>query len=236
MTAASNPQEFLRARVFADPNSGCWLWEKAVLPDGYGQCSVAGHPTRTHRLAYTAFVGPIPAGLSVLHKCDVPACINPSHLFVGTQQDNMIDAGRKGRIFLQRSPEKSWLWGHGKFGELSPRAKLSAAAVADIQSRQDSTKTLMQRYAVSKSTIDRIRAGHWGKPLSEHVRTGQKRASSGHQGVFWHKLTSKWMAGLRIGGRQMYLGLHETKEAAIAAVETARRNPGRFNMERISNV
>lgn len=232
MTSASNPQAFIRERVFADPNSGCWLWEKAVLPDGYGQCRVAGHPTRTHRLAYMAFVGEIPVGLSVLHKCDTPACVNPSHLFVGTQRDNMIDAGRKGRIFLQKSPEKSKLWGHGKFGELSARTKLTADAVADIQSREDTIKSLMVRYGVSKATINRVRAGNWGKPLKEHNYPGQKLANSGHRGVTWHKATGKWAVSKRMDGKLIHIGLFSTKEQAIEAFETVRRNPGRFNMER----
>jgi len=56
----------------------------------------------SHRVAYELFVGPIPDGLSVLHKCDVTLCVNPDHLFLGTQQDNMADAASKHRLHVQR--------------------------------------------------------------------------------------------------------------------------------------
>lgn len=76
----------------------CWLWTGATSV-GYGMFkhTGVGATMSTHRLAYESLVGPIPAGQSVLHRCDTPACVNPSHLFLGSQADNMRDCAEKGR-------------------------------------------------------------------------------------------------------------------------------------------
>ncbi len=83
-----------------EPNSGCWLWLNRVNGAGYGDI---GAGKSAHRASYSAFVGPIPAGIHVLHKCDQPSCVNPDHLFLGTQQDNMDDRSRKGRTHSKLS-------------------------------------------------------------------------------------------------------------------------------------
>lgn len=79
---------------------GCWEWIGARTAYGYGQAWVA-RPMRTsvmaHRAAWAMERGPIPPGLLVLHSCDNPPCVNPAHLFLGTQSDNMLDSVSKGR-------------------------------------------------------------------------------------------------------------------------------------------
>jgi hypothetical protein len=82
-----------QSRVIPEPNTGCWLWEGPVNFFGYG----LSHHSRVHRLAWEEANGPIPDGLFVLHRCDVPSCCNPDHLFLGTHQDNADDKKRKGR-------------------------------------------------------------------------------------------------------------------------------------------
>lgn len=77
--------------------SGCWLWTASKSRTGYGLASYKGKTWLAHRASWTATNGAIPEGKLVLHKCDVRACINPDHLFLGSYKDNMDDMYRKGR-------------------------------------------------------------------------------------------------------------------------------------------
>lgn len=79
--------------------SGCRLWTGPKMKNGYGTGAYAHGSQRylPHRLSYETFVGSIPNGLFVCHRCDVRLCINPDHLFLGTQEDNMQDCAKKGR-------------------------------------------------------------------------------------------------------------------------------------------
>lgn len=87
-----------------DETTGCWNWIKSVSNKGYGWFRQDGHEL-AHRWAYATFRGPIPAGLFVLHSCDNPKCVNPNHLFLGTNRDNIRDMVAKGRHWLQVSPQ-----------------------------------------------------------------------------------------------------------------------------------
>lgn len=102
------------AKYRADPATGCWLWTAGKNRDGYGSFWSGvyrhEHPKRSpimvlaHRWAYEQLVGEVPDGLCVLHACDTPACVNPDHLFVGTQGDNVRDCAAKGRRNQTRAP------------------------------------------------------------------------------------------------------------------------------------
>lgn len=89
---------------------GCWLWQASVFGSpGYGQFTAVdtGRAARqrhlyAHRVAWALSHGPIPEGQSVLHSCDVPLCVNPDHLFLGTHKINMEDAARKQRLSVPR--------------------------------------------------------------------------------------------------------------------------------------
>ena len=90
--------------VSPEPNTGCWLWAGAVGSDGRGlfRLGSQGSPEKAHRAAWKLLVGPIPTfdghhGMCICHRCDNPICVNPAHLFLGTQLDNMRDMNAKGR-------------------------------------------------------------------------------------------------------------------------------------------
>lgn len=132
--------------------SGCWEWQAGRMKDGYGKVFLGGY-WLAHRLAYTALVGPIPDGLSVLHHCDNPPCVNPAHLFPGTQADNMRDCSAKNRI------AKRW-------GEKSPTAKLTATQVIDIRTRcrpgrgsPTNQTRLAEEYGITQAQISAIVLG-----------------------------------------------------------------------------
>lgn len=92
-----------------EPNTGCWLWIGRQPYGRYGYFSVRGNEMQggvsvtrykdrlAHRLAYELHRGPIPDGMYVCHTCDVPECVNPDHMFLGTQFENMRDCSKKGR-------------------------------------------------------------------------------------------------------------------------------------------
>ena len=77
--------------------SGCWLWLGAWSWNGYGYIEYRKKKLRAHRVSWELHRGAIAGGLHVCHQCDVPACVNPDHLFLGTRGDNMLDCHRKGR-------------------------------------------------------------------------------------------------------------------------------------------
>jgi hypothetical protein len=83
----------------------CWLWTGHCNCDGYGEFSICGVRILAHRASYLLEYGMLPEGLSVLHSCDNPPCIRPTHLFLGTQQDNVNDMIAKGRANFNRAPK-----------------------------------------------------------------------------------------------------------------------------------
>lgn len=87
----------LLSSMILDPGTGCWLWDKATHPFGYGAIRIGDVTAAAHRVAYECWVGPIPDGLFACHKCDVPRCFRPDHLFLGTKADNSADMVKKCR-------------------------------------------------------------------------------------------------------------------------------------------
>lgn len=74
----------------------CWLWEGSKS-SGYGKICVNNKSVSVHRISFILHKGKIPKGMSVLHTCDEPSCVNPNHLWVGTHRENMMDRDNKGR-------------------------------------------------------------------------------------------------------------------------------------------
>ena len=88
--------------VVPEPNSGCWIWIGPLFTNGYGSICVGGRNNRknhlAHRVSYALHYGKYPPRAKVvMHKCDVKCCVNPEHLTLGTQYDNMRDMVTKGR-------------------------------------------------------------------------------------------------------------------------------------------
>jgi hypothetical protein len=123
--------------------NGCILWIGCRDSHGYGQLRVGGRKKKlAHRLSYELSVGPIPEGLHVLHRCDTPLCINPDHLFVGTNSDNVRDKLSKGR---------------GTHGPTTGNAKLTPEDVMKIRNDSRTQRVIAAEYGVSSSRICEIK-------------------------------------------------------------------------------
>lgn len=94
-----------------EKTDACWNWTGCVDVKGYGSISTSrgSRPLQAHRVSYQIANGPIPDGMMVLHRCDNPRCVNPSHLFLGTAADNTHDMMSKERGHWQRkAPRHNW--------------------------------------------------------------------------------------------------------------------------------
>lgn len=93
----SKAKETLDKNSIPEPNTGCSYWFKSTTKNGYGTIYTKGKNKLAHRISYIEYNGEIPKGMNVLHRCDVPCCVNPRHLFLGTQKQNITDMLKKNR-------------------------------------------------------------------------------------------------------------------------------------------
>lgn len=122
---------------------GCWIFIGCLTNKGYGNFSIAAGKSRlAHRVSYELFRGQIPDGKHVLHRCDMPACINPDHLFLGTHLDNVADMIKKNR---------------NTKGETVGNSKLTEADVLYIRLSPASGTSLSQLTGFSQGTISMVR-------------------------------------------------------------------------------
>lgn len=135
----------LEEKIIIDEN-GCWLWQLA-LSKGYGRVYFRGKYVPAHRVSYILSHGEIPEGMLVCHSCDITSCINPEHLWIGTNQDNSNDMKKKGRHHVPR-------------GAKSPHSVLTEEQVIEIR-RQARDKKLTQTeigrsFGISQSHVAHI--------------------------------------------------------------------------------
>lgn len=142
MSAVLQPltQERLLARVVCILETECWEHGAAAARKGYSYLNVNGRLRSAHRVAYELFIGPIPFGLLVCHRCDNPPCIRPDHLFAGSCADNSRDMAKKGRA-------------PGSPG----RGRLDVTAVREIRSSALTDRALAAKYDYPFPSINQIR-------------------------------------------------------------------------------
>jgi hypothetical protein len=90
-------EEYFNKRYNVNVSTGCWIWTGSTVNNLYGCVNFNYKQYLAHRIAYKLFVGKISRSKKVCHKCDTTLCVNPLHLFMGTQKDNLADMTRKGR-------------------------------------------------------------------------------------------------------------------------------------------
>lgn len=88
------------SKVDRDGPGGCWVWMAGRHEQGYGLFKLAGSMRRAHRLSFELVNGPVPEGKVVCHSCDNPSCVNPAHLWAGSQKENMLD-------FMEKNPDRA---------------------------------------------------------------------------------------------------------------------------------
>ena len=121
----------------------CWLWIGAKSGRGYGAFR-SPDEQKAHRFSYSRYVGQIPQGFSVCHRCDNPACVNPDHLFVGTHADNMKDKMSKGR-------------GNHLVGTKHPRSKLTESQVIAIRADNRRQVEIAESYGIKQAQVSEIK-------------------------------------------------------------------------------
>lgn len=136
--------ERLLSKVNEISETGCWEWTASRNKLGYGRITVGGRVELAHRVSFLEFKRADPTGMSVCHRCDNPCCVNPEHLFLGTQLENMQDCGTKGRrVFAKGVDQKA--------------AKLNPDLVRMIRRSKKSNSQLGRELGISDVAISCVR-------------------------------------------------------------------------------
>lgn len=140
----------------AEPMTGCWFWTGATSELGYGRFNNNNCCRNASRTAWELYRGPIPDGMFVCHHCDNRACVNPLHLFLGNQKDNMSDAARKNRVIR---------------GSKHPLSKLSDTDIVLIKEDHRPLRVIASEFGIHFTIVKGIKKGkRWA-----HVQNGSQR-------------------------------------------------------------
>ncbi len=208
------PEDIERFWLKVDRSGGpdaCWLWTGTRFTDGYGRFHPHRQTVRAHRFAWEITYGPIASNLCVCHTCDNPPCVNPPHLWLGTNAENTADRHAKGR---------------SAHGELIQTARLTADDVLDIRERFRATrvtaKAIAADYDVSASEIGRILRGtSWSDASAEDFAPRESHGRSHLTVSDVRDIRQRYAAGdvtLQALGRE-----YELTKAAISHI-VKRRN------------
>ncbi len=164
---------FMRMIEF-DTNGGCWLWATATFgptkfdPTGYGSFAYKGRNQRAHRFSYMLFRGAIPEGMLVRHVCDMPPCVNPDHLLIGTTLDNERDKRARGREYRP-------------VGEESHYSKLTEEQVRAIFDDNRSCPQIAADYGMSHNAVWMIKTGRTWKHVTRPRAGGDAAVTYHHK-------------------------------------------------------
>jgi hypothetical protein len=186
--------------------NACWPWTGCLI-GRYGRISTGTRDRngrygveRAHRVSYEIHNGPIPPGLFVLHSCDNPPCVNPKHLHLGTNVDNMREAVERKRFPL---------------GEAKATARLSEQQVCEMRRRLHAGErvgAVAGAYGVDRSTVRRVASGiYWGH-VGEPVWRSRRRRLSSAEREEMRRLRSDGWALRDLGAR---FGVHEASASRL---------------------
>ncbi len=152
-----------------EKTAGCWLWTGSKWKNGYGAMTIAPRKrVRVHRFAFELMVGPIPSGMMVCHSCDVKNCVNPSHLFLGTNEDNQKDSVKKRRHWWFKEPVKM----------------LAALASGAHKYTTERRHAAMHGRKLAPEHIEKLRKIKYTPERNERIRQSKLKAERNARGQF----------------------------------------------------
>lgn len=196
---------------------GCWLWQGKPNHKGYGRFCTKKQVILAHRFAWEITNGAIDSDeLCVCHTCDVPACVNPSHMFLGTRADNNTDMRNKGRDAPLPHKKSSTSFQTGvTSGENHPRAKMTEENVREainLRNQGWSFRDLANRYGVKPSTIHNAVKGTTWQIIEGEKYHPEKRIGDSHPNS---KLTEQKVREARLLHKQGWTGRSLAKKYEV---------------------